>query len=321
MLYTKRWFSVISQIITLAIFFWAVASFAQNIPENDSTKMSADIPKPTPVYKVANLAYVTFQAPQGGAFVNNCPPNMTLVSGSSASVPCVPGYNPNCSSDNPYTTMYWQCMENLNAWATQPPIPADNSHIPAQPYTNVTYANNTYAGTVPGQSSPAYGSGGIYSSSALNAWMPDSYDDSSGNTLFTYYQFPGNSYVPTGIGGSGIGCNTGGGDTVTISCTDSFGRTVALSPSSASSGMSPPASNVNPVIFFIPPNTNATCTVTRTYPSAGASATCSGTVTVPSGQAKVMACCYGAWACSTSNWSDSTDVNTCQSCPATVSCQ
>jgi hypothetical protein len=286
-------------------------------------------PNASPMYNVANVFYVTFQMacpdyqpsnPQAcststNPFFYKCPQGLILVPGSGTYVPPIPGAPAylNLSTAN----YYWQCMQGLNGFSIPPQdyVPAPGTGGNPQPFVNMTYADSTYAGTVQGVSSPQYGVGGVYNIGSGNLapnWILDNVDDQSGNTNFTYFQFPGNSFIPTGIGGSGIGCNTNQGDVLTISCTDSFGRNVNTIP--ASNGVTP----TSPIIFYIPPGTSATCQVTRTY-GPNPSTTCNATVTIPSGQTKVMACCSGSFACGTSTWSD-TALTTCLACPSSVVC-
>jgi hypothetical protein len=284
----------------------AVAGTIGTSPEQDSSTLLPKItPEPTPTIKIANLMYVTFQLPTGSqnAFQGGCPDGMTYVSGSGTVVPAIPGYAP-------AAMYYWQCIENVNGWSQ---APVGNSIGAAQPFIAPSYTDITYAGTLQGAAAPQlYHSQGVYAQSPPVNWMVDLVDDTSGQTNYTYYQFPGNNFIPSGIGGSGIGCNTNHGDVLTIVCKDAFGRTIQTSPN-AQNGITP----VSPVIFFIPSGSSATCSVTRTYP--GEYPTCTGTVTVPSGQTKVMACCNGNFACGTSTWSDAS-LTTCLSCPKTVQC-
>lgn len=231
-----------------------------------------------PAQKVANLAYVTFAAPAGSSqLMGLCPAGLVLVSGSGTHVPPIPGL---------WDTeqFYWQCVQSINGWSTA----QNNGEI--QPYSGMNYSS-------------AYNNNLVDNSqNGAPVWTSDPNFDPQ-HVAYTYFNFPGNQFIPTGVGGSGIVCPAASGR-VQISCTNGLGQTV----------LNQTYYNLDkPTVFYIGPGDTAKCQVTRTY-DRDPSATCSGEVSIPSGQAKVMACCQRNWYCKTGSWQDP-GLTTCDQCP------
>lgn len=251
---------------------------AQVFAAADSTSLNPNLVPANPSQKVANLAYITFASTVGAsALMGQCPAGLTLVSGSGTHVPPIPGL----WDTEQY---YWQCIQSLTAWSNS----QENGEI--QPYDGLDYGKSYSTNLVDN------------SQDGKPVWTSDPQFDPQ-NVTYTYFNFPGNQFIPTGVGGSGVVCPTAGGS-VTISCKNGLGQPIP--------GMNGTFYGVDaPKVFYIGPGDSATCQVTRTYASGPA---CNGTVTIPSGQAKVMACCQGNWYCKTGSWGDP-GLTTCNQCP------
>jgi hypothetical protein len=108
------------------------------------------VPTATPIYKMANIAYVTFRvACEGGgsngcsntannAFLGECPTGLILVGGSQVNVPSIAGVPES-------GFIYWQCLENLNTWGTQPGVLTSGKS--PQPFTSMNFNSQSYVGT------------------------------------------------------------------------------------------------------------------------------------------------------------------------------
>lgn len=316
----------------------AIQAYAQyQLPQSSA---ALPMPSATPIYDVANVMYVTFKMlcpnyqannPQAcstssSQYFMQCPQGLILVPNSGTFVPPIPGSDPNLQLNQAY--YYWQCMQNVSGYNPVPTYNPGTAGNP-QPFVNMSYPINSYAGTVPGVSNPAYGSGGIYAANTNLDWMNYA-PDASGNTSFTYFQFPNNSFIPTGLGGSGLACGTTtspqpapAGDQDTIECVDSFGRPITNMDYSSPYWNIPYHFPQLAFVFYISPNTNATCHVVRHFGSTGDLAggpDCNASIQIPAGQAAVMACCDGTWSCSITNW-DSPYLTTCYwGCQNMTSC-
>lgn len=266
--------TIIRKIKNIFFIFMLLATQAYAI--QDSSMLNPVKNLTDPAQKVANLAYVTFASATGASqLMGLCPAGLVLVTGSGTRVPPVPGL---------WDTeqFYWQCVQSINGWST-----AQNSGD-IQPYGGMNYSS-------------AYSTNLVDNSQdGRPVWASDPNFDPQ-HVSYTYFNFPGNQFIPTGLGGSGVVCPSAKGS-VTINCTNSLGQTVL---NGTYYGLD------KPTVFYIGPGDTAHCQVSRTYQNGPP---CNGTVNIPSGQAKVMACCQGNWYCKTGSWQDPA-LTTCDQCP------
>jgi hypothetical protein len=176
------------------LFLLAFASIAQAIttaPIPTSTQTSMD--------KISKLYYLTFVSstfnPQAATGTQQpCPAGGAFVNASSISIPSYPGLSLTPGSSG--VLYMWQCTVLVNFWASK------TSATTILDETGVDPALQSFSAAL---------------NSNTSNWQ--SYSNIS-NTLYTGFQFANNSYVPLGVGGSGLGClSAGGGSNVT--CTAS----------------------------------------------------------------------------------------------------
>jgi hypothetical protein len=220
--------------------------------------------------KVSQLYYMTFasatfnpQTATGLASQQICPAGGTLVNSSAILIPSFPGL-----TSGPSGVYLWQCAVPLNFWMTTDGTKKLDTIGLDSSLKNITAAFN------------------------VNDW--ESYSKIS-DGKYTAYQFPNNSYVPLGGGGSGLGCLGAGGGS-SVSCTAAG---ASISATSSGSGQ---------WLYYVQPGEALLCTINRNYgsstPCSGAGCPCSGTYTVQPGQALIGACCNGTWKTTTSNFTD-----------------
>jgi hypothetical protein len=218
------------------------------------------------------LYYATFASPSfnpsvSGSAGQACPNSSVYVNAPVVRVPSLP-------TGGPTNVYMWQCAITLDFWSSGGVSTLDTTDI------DTSLKNPT---------------------SALAA-MPNWEEYTKlASTQYTLYQFPNNAYVPIGIGGSGLGCGSAGGN-ATVTCT-AGGNPVG--PFSVSSGK---------WIYYIQPGQDISCTLHRDYGSAkactGPGCPCDGQYSLTGGQVLIGACCNGKWKTNTSNFYDPA-FNTC----------
>jgi hypothetical protein len=223
--------------------------------------------------KMNALYYLTFISgnfnPASAPQTQVCPIGSTFVSGSTVTVTSVP----QLSSTLPNGGIMWQCLMSLGFWVSS---------------SGVTVLDPT--GLPSGLTNP-----GVATTLSSINWQ--SYTPLGTQTYYTGYQFPNNAYVPVGVGGSGLGCGSAGGQG-SVTCT---ANGISINPYSSGGGT---------WIYYVQPNQSLSCTLHRDYGSLGACSgggcPCDGTYTVGAGTALVGACCYGTWNTAITTFNNST---------------
>lgn len=224
--------------------------------------------------KVSKMYYFTFASTTNPTSVIGtsavCPKGSTFVNSSVIQVPSVPTFSGMLPSSFTNGAYMWQCAVLINYW-------------------------NPQGGGSPVMDSSSLDSGltNVEASFNQNNW--ENYSNMS-NTYYTAYQYNNNSYVPLGVGGSGLGCLSAGGRS-NVTCKSG---SITVSPESTSSGQ---------WLYYVQPGESLMCTIHRDYgsvsPCSGAGCPCDGTYTITPGQALVGACCNGTWKTTTTGFSNS----------------
>jgi hypothetical protein len=202
-----------------------------------------------------------------------------------------------------YLTFVSSSFNPQAATGTQQPCPAGSAFVNASSISIPSY---------PGLSLTPGSSGVLYMwqcTTLVNFWISKANGnmelDKTGldpalHTLYTGFQFANNSYVPLGVGGSGLGCLSAGGAS-SVTCTAS-GTTMTPSGSSGK------------WLYYVQPGEALQCTIHRDYGStaacSGSGCPCNGSYTVQPGSALIGACCNGTWKTAVTNFSDP-NFNTC----------
>lgn len=274
-----RYIRYIGLIVLLAFsILFSAAGFADSKNEVVDSSKLLPMSNPNPVGGTAVLTYVTFKTSNLAApMLGQCPKGLTLLPGSVTNVPAIPGV-----PEFQYPQKYWQCVQSVHGFAKSV------AYEEIQPYQNMDYPNYN----------PSLATS-LNNPGTVPEWLKYSND-----VYYTYFNFPGNQFIPTGIGGSAITCPNAGGY-VSIHCTNGLGQVIydrTVAPT------------LIPVIFYIGPSDKANCRVKRSYSDPSNQCDVPPNITIDSGQAKVMSCCWKQWACSTGAW-DNPMLLGCGDCP------
>ena len=251
--------------LLLSLFLLGSASIAQAtsvLPHGAAPNNTMD--------KVSQLYYLTFasatfnpQAAVGLATQQVCPAGGTFVNSSAILIPSFPGITP-----GPSGVYLWQCSVLVNYWMAANGTKTLDTRGVDPALTNINSAFN------------------------INDW--ESYSKIS-DGQYTAYQFPNNSYVPLGVGGSGLGC-LGAGGSSNVSCTSAG---AAISATTAGNGQ---------WLYYVQPGEALSCTIHRDYgsttPCSGSGCPCDTTTSVQPGQALIGACCNGTWKTTTTSFTN-----------------